>query len=261
VIINPSPTYLAYASPVPQEEFAAETLLTGVRVLVVDDAEEIRFLLARMLGLYGATVSFAVNGKLGGNLALRSHFEVVLMDIQMPILDGYEAMVRLRKCGYQGLVIALTANATKDEIERCFVSGFDAYLAKTFELVALRDLVLHCANHALQHQSEKSARTTPLCSSHADEREWSDSFADCAELVVRKLPQHLKTLHAFAVTRDWFGIRRLAHQLRGSCWITGFEALSRVMGEIEMEAAAEYPREDRITAALQQAPLLGKRIE
>ena len=75
--------------------------LEGVRVLIVEDIEDNRHLISRFLTKRGATVVTACDGKEGVLKALSEHFDVVLMDLEMPVMDGYEATRELRKRNYQ----------------------------------------------------------------------------------------------------------------------------------------------------------------
>ena len=129
-----------------------DTRLDGIHVLVVDDAPDNRLLVSRFLKIAGAICESAPDGPQGIEKALSGKCDVVLMDIQMPAMDGYEAVAQLRSMNFRKPVIALTAHAMKSERDRCLRSGFDAYLTKpisrielfetirkTFEAYALRE--------------------------------------------------------------------------------------------------------------------------
>ena len=68
--------------------------------------------------------------------------DAVVMDIQMPVMDGYQAAARMREGGYQGPIIALTANAMKGDRERCLEAGFDDYTTKPLDAAKLVQLLV-----------------------------------------------------------------------------------------------------------------------
>jgi signal transduction histidine kinase/CheY-like chemotaxis protein len=114
--------------------------LTGKSILVVEDSEDLQLLIKRYLESAGAKVSLSGNGEDGVETALSEHFDVVLMDVYMPVKDGCEAATELRQKNYKGLLIALTASALKEERDRCLDSGFDAHLSKPMRRA---DLICH----------------------------------------------------------------------------------------------------------------------
>jgi signal transduction histidine kinase/ActR/RegA family two-component response regulator len=105
------------------------------RILLVDDGPDIRRLLSAYLQHAGAQVELAENGRVGYEAALGAHlsgrsFDVILMDMQMPEMDGYAAAGRLRAQGYAGPIIALTAHAMAEDREKCLSAGCTDYLSK-----------------------------------------------------------------------------------------------------------------------------------
>jgi signal transduction histidine kinase/CheY-like chemotaxis protein len=104
--------------------------LTGLKILLVEDSVENQFIVKRFLERAGAAVDVANNGEEGMTKAQAGDFDLVLMDIQMPVLDGYGATTRLRREGYSKPIVALTAHALKEERERCLRLGFSGFLTK-----------------------------------------------------------------------------------------------------------------------------------
>ena len=123
------------------------------RVLVAEDAPDNQRLIRKILEKAGFDVFMAGNGLAAVEIAAKESrngkpFGLVLMDIQMPILDGYQATVRLREEGYSGPIIALTAHAMGSEVEKILKAGCNAYLAKPFTrqglLSAIAESVPNC---------------------------------------------------------------------------------------------------------------------
>ncbi|MBC7659256.1 MAG: response regulator [Chitinophagaceae bacterium] len=117
-------------------------ILEGLSILVVEDAPDNQLLLSRILRLEGALFDVADNGRIGVEKARKKDFDIILMDVQMPVMDGFEAMHELRESGYTKPIIALTAHAMREERERCLVHGFNDYMSKPIDRVKLRDTLL-----------------------------------------------------------------------------------------------------------------------
>jgi signal transduction histidine kinase/ActR/RegA family two-component response regulator len=125
-------------SPVEPETDDRQAAALDCRILLAEDAHDNRILVASLLRNAGAEVETAENGKAALDLALQASrhgrpFDMIVMDIQMPVLDGFRATRALRAKGYGGPILALTALAMEGDRERCLKAGCDAYLAKPVE--------------------------------------------------------------------------------------------------------------------------------
>jgi CheY-like chemotaxis protein len=96
----------------------------------VEDSQDNRLLMTRILQRAGAVIATAENGRDGAQKALQNDYDVILMDVQMPVMDGHSATAHLRQMGYKGPIVALTAHALASDRHRCMVNGFDDYLTK-----------------------------------------------------------------------------------------------------------------------------------
>jgi signal transduction histidine kinase len=118
-----------------------QTDLKGLEILLVEDSPDNQFLIQKLLGKSGARITVASDGAAGVTLASNRRFDVILMDIQMPIMDGHEATRKLRSNGYKAPIVALTAHAMKEERERAVDSGFSHFLTKPIDRKSLYDLL------------------------------------------------------------------------------------------------------------------------
>ncbi|MNK06288.1 Autoinducer 2 sensor kinase/phosphatase LuxQ [compost metagenome] len=112
------------------------------RVLVVDDSEDLRLLMTRYLKKQGAEVETAENGLQAVDMAMAKPFDVILMDIKMPVLDGYKATARLRESGYKSSIVALTAQASVEGQKQSLENGFDGYLSKPVDMNLLNEILM-----------------------------------------------------------------------------------------------------------------------
>ena len=111
--------------------------LKGIRVLLVEDSLDNQALVSRFLMMEGAQVDLANDGIEGVDKALSGTHDVVLMDIQMPKLDGYGAISELRRNGYSKAIIALTAHGMIEDRQKCIAVGSDSHLTKPVNRTAL----------------------------------------------------------------------------------------------------------------------------
>ena len=130
------PSQLASRKPAAETDVCHS--LAGCRVLLADDAPDNQLLTSHVLCKAGAEVIAVGNGELAVATALAEleagrPFDVILMDMQMPLLDGYGATALLRAKGYHGPIIALTADAMQADRDRCLAVGCDGYATKPID--------------------------------------------------------------------------------------------------------------------------------
>jgi PAS domain S-box-containing protein len=147
----------AKQTPVPATEAPTEERGAGLRILLAEDNAVNQRLTSRLLEKMGHTVTIAGNGQIALRLLAEEEFDLVAMDMQMPIMDGLEATERIRasekKSGRHIAIVAMTANAFEEDRERCRRAGMDGYIAKP---VSSKSIEMEIARvMAAQEKTEK----------------------------------------------------------------------------------------------------------
>jgi PAS domain S-box-containing protein len=213
------------------------------RVLLAEDGPDNQLLIASILQKRGATVSVAPNGRLAIENALSavqsgSPYDLILMDMQMPEVDGYAATAHLRSKGYGGAIVALTANAMTGERATCLQAGCDDYMTKPIEMGSFLSLVLKYlpeSNFARDvpsgsHLCALPSNDVPLTSEFVADPEMADVLARFTE---RLRTQVVTELRAASANMDRQVLKRLAHQLKGAGSGYGYPAISAAAGKLE----------------------------
>lgn len=126
---------------------AMNSASSGLRVLLAEDSLDNRYLIEHILRRAGMQVEVASNGEEALRFALKNNYDLVLMDIQMPIMDGLEATRSLRNAGFRKPIIALTAHAMVEERARTRAAGCDGHLTKPLNVKELLKTVTAFATH------------------------------------------------------------------------------------------------------------------
>ena len=206
--------------------FQGSQRLAGMHILLVEDGPDNQALIAHFLTSSGATVELAKNGLEGIEMAQAAIYDIILMDIQMPVLGGYEATRRLRDAGYTAKIVALTANAMQGEREKYLSGGFDDYISKPVKPGTLVDIV---------HNIVKKKVVVP-------DKNYRSSLADdplVGPLVagfVKNLPLRLASLQSAQARSDWREVAQHAHQMSGAAGGYGFPEISRIAARLESQA-------------------------
>jgi CheY-like chemotaxis protein len=130
------------------KELAPKEVSIPARILLAEDGPDNQRLIAYLLRKVGADVTIVGNGRLARDAALEAWrsgrgFDIVLMDMQMPEMDGYEATGALRGAGYDRPILALTAHALVGERENCIRAGCDDFLTKPINKGHMMDTLAH----------------------------------------------------------------------------------------------------------------------
>ncbi len=230
--------------------------LSGTRVLLVEDNEINRELASEMLRKHHLKVDVAENGKVALDRLRENRYDVVLMDIQMPIMDGYQAARAIRKeLRLRTLpIIALTANAASSIREKCMSAGMDDYLSKPIDMYKLMEKIDSTLNPVLQKVAGNQQYSPFSSTETSTQMEFPELIN--SEEALQRLGLDEQTLHEllqkfaaqhhsdaqqldqFAKDEQWVEASRLAHTLKGLSATLGIDVLSQQAAELEQRCKA-----------------------
>lgn len=216
------------------------TAFSGYRVLVADDVAVNQQVAAQLLAKLGCKVGLAADGAQAVALHMQQPFDLILMDCQMPELDGYGAAVCIRtaESGRRTPIIAVTAYGMRGERERCLAAGMDDFLPKPVRLQSLRA--------TLQRWLAPGAAiavSDDMPNEAADELEamqemFGDDFPELAKLYLTDSPKRLAALQEAASAADAARSASVVHSFSGSCASIGAPGLAEMCKELELRCKA-----------------------
>lgn len=196
--------------------------LKGRRVLIVDDVDDLQFLTEKILTQVGAQVEIAGNGQLAIDKMKSKNYDLVLMDLQMPVKDGFQAIKEVRAMGYSGNVIALTAHAFLSEQQKCLKSGFNGFIQKPFS----RGELLKKVGRYIVDEHKGSIQAQKIAQPQRSDE-------DIYNLFKHNFKTALKDIRSFITSEDQEGVRKVAHKLKGSSGCYGYRQASNYAAELE----------------------------
>ena len=221
------------------------------KVLLVEDNAVNQKVAQRFLERLGCEVELAENGEQCIRAWERGKFDVVLMDIQMPVMDGYTAtrLIRERECIERHTpIVALTANAMTGQLERCLSAGMDGLLTKPIAIERLREVLdrfgLAVPESEVLAESDVAAMVTaPAQPPAVDISQLSELAGEDQEFVQsvvssfeKSMAQLLATMHAAASRSEVQQLARAAHQVKGAAANLHAAGLSALAADIEANA-------------------------
>jgi CheY-like chemotaxis protein len=245
---------------------AAPQRIVG-HVLLVEDNFVNQKVAVRFLERLGCSVEVANNGAEGVAAFQRQPFDIVLMDLQMPVMDGMAATRKMRELETLGHVpiIALTANAMSGDRERCEAAGMDGYLTKPIEVDRLRSILIKfgladpesASTPAPERQAAPAWEHLGPPVNLAEFNAITEGDAAFAQELIAAFissgEQQLTELSAAIANCNRPGLAKTAHQLKGACANIHAVALQSLAQQLEIDSIAAHPQAlEQLNARLRQ---------
>ncbi|MCR8921439.1 response regulator [Dasania sp. GY-MA-18] len=218
----------------------------AAKILVVDDGQENRDLLSVVLSDLGLEVYTGEDGQQALDQLAKHSFDLVLMDVQMPVMDGFTAARRMREQGLAIPVIALTADAMKGAKEKCLAAGYSDYMSKPINIDQLTELLAqklngqwleqepgHVEAGPADEQVQAATDNSPIVSSLAG---GNHRFQTIIDKFIQRLQQQMATIEQALEQDDYKALKDLGHWLKGSAGSVGFHHFDEPGDELEQLA-------------------------
>jgi signal transduction histidine kinase/CheY-like chemotaxis protein/HPt (histidine-containing phosphotransfer) domain-containing protein len=222
-------------------------ILHNKKILVVDDNEMNRLVATTILQEYGVLLTEAANGEEATRLMNEQDFDLVLMDIQMPVMNGLDATAYIRnKLKSEVPVIALTANAIRGENEKCFAAGMNDYLSKPFEENQLIEILSVWIDTKPGITTKEAAmcvnnKATPLynLAKITDIAKGNENFIKkMLQLFAEQVPASVEEIKQALIASDLSRVKSIVHRIKPSIDSLSIDCIKEDIRNIEIRAEA-----------------------
>lgn len=235
-----------------------------LKILVAEDHDINRFIIEKMLKEWGFELAFATTGTEAVQKASESVYDLILMDVEMPDMNGYKATEVIRTEFQSAMknvpIVAMTGNAMTGERERCLASGMNDYISKPFKPEELKQLILKLAvqdcntnndtsKSVDDKKEEEMATTTTIRQTDLTFlKEISDNneqfFREFITMFLNNTPKSIQDMKTSLMSTDWEGLRQAAHKVKPSFNYVGLKELNALSAKIEEYAKQQSNMEE-----------------
>lgn len=219
-------------TPEKQSQFKQNLPKLHGRILIAEDNEDIQALIKLIMKKAGIDLDIVENGKLAIKAAIESDYDLVFMDIQMPIMDGLTAMQELKQQGYNKPIIAMTANAMQKDRDECKEAGFSGFISKPINRNDLYLVLMQYLKPGKTSGSEKTLLTSDLLNDEPDLIDLIDKF-------MIRLPMMRNAINQAHTDQKEEELSSLIHQMKGVGGGYGYHMLTELCAKIEFQIASQ----------------------
>lgn len=239
----------------PEISISPPHLLKGIRVLVVEDNPVNQLVVSELLGAWGCLVVPANNGLIAVEATAKEKYDAILMDVQMPVMDGFEATAAIRAqealTNTHTEIIAMTANAMSGDRERCIRAGMDSYLSKPLQPAALLEKLAIATGRSIVGEETPQVQEPEIAS--FDVARLDESCSGNGPLKQKVIGRYLATsmnsvdqIAQAVADKDGNSAKSAAHALKGSSLTIGATKVGMMCQELETAGAASSLGQDAL---------------
>ena len=220
------------------------------RILLVEDVEMNQFLASRKMESWGVHVDIAQNGLVALEMVKKGVYDLILMDIQMPEMDGLEATMHIRNMPDAGKasvpIVALTANILNGDGERYIAAGMNGFICKPFDDQKLFDIIILNLKNGMPAEPLSAAKKKTLAAQPEPPEKLydltmvesiaggdTDFVKKMVQIFLDTMPPSVNQLNEALQNKDWDALSKLAHKMKSTIDSMGIVRLREVIRTIE----------------------------
>jgi CheY-like chemotaxis protein len=200
------------------------------KILLAEDNPDNQALISIHVKKTGADLTIVENGQQAVDAALNEYFDLILMDMQMPIMGGIEAIKKLRDNHYKTPIATLTANAMKEDIQESKQAGADEFLTKPIDRKIFYDVLSKYLSPAYESQEQLNKPSAEPRSKFE-----FDDISDLVDMYISQLPETFYRIERYENAREWGEVKNEIHQLKGTGGAFGLPEITEQCVNIEKE--------------------------
>ncbi len=235
--------------------------LTDIRILLAEDNPINQMVTSDLLKGLGAEITIAQNGEQATRIYSEQDFDIILMDMQMPIVDGYQAMKTIRSefpIEKRDIpILALTAHAFEGELSRCIECGANNYLSKPFEPEKLFKIISALIYEDAENRSLKQKKIVDFDQLKYFLNNSQELMISTLEVMRSSLEEDLNVVKQSLYTHDYPTLKRLAHKMRPNYEMLGRTDLYKLCSEIESTDIVELSSQNIDYLILETEKVIG----
>lgn len=218
---------------------------SSINILLVEDNQVNIKLLQSLFDEYHLKLDIALNGKEAVEKVRNGNYDVVLMDLEMPVMNGFEATKIIRQeLQSKVKIIAVTAHSIVGEKEKCLVAGMDDYLSKPIHASILFEKIFDDFQSASTNENEIYSQGIDFTYVYETANKRKDIVLELLEVFKEQLEKDLEFIHAAILKKDFSSLKRRAHNMKSTIAIFGLSELKVQLEKLEEDQTKSLTSEE-----------------